>query len=781
MKRSAFLLIIFCGSLLLQCRREAPADRPRDPWVIRSVLDQRPRMITLALHEEAYAAYDAQHCSLHKVWRGGIAMNGAAYNDVKTVQPTSWGTTYWEAESEQPVWTLQQAGRQSTVRPVFKGYRLNENRLTLQYEIELDNGQKINITERPEYLPESAGGPALLRTFQSKDIPADTKITIDTIVLAANGETLLRMDFEPLAPPAPPERTVSANNSQYWLDRSGCNTCHAVEQQTIGPAYQQIAARYPKNRENIQNLALKIQTGGSGVWGETLMNPHPHLELDDLRRMVNYILSLKPAEKKAKKTAAPLPEPVTRQTKKQPQPGFGTPVAGVHPAFDLKRIRPKGFRPRVGAMDFLPDGRLLVTTWDSLGAVYALSGVETGDTSRIEIQRIAAGLHEPLGIKVVDGDIFVLQKQELTQLIDHNQDGITDEYRAICNSFGATADFHEFSYGLAYEDGYFYATLGLAMRLMAHEEQHPDRGTTIKIDREGNYTIINTGLRQPNGIGRGVDGELFLTENQGQWVPSCKVIHVRPGDFHGCRFHTGDRYDGQTMTPPAVWLPQNEIGNSPSQPVPLNVGPYQNQMLHGEVTHGGLKRVFLEKVEGAYQGAVFRFSQGLEAGINRLVWGPDGALYAGGVGMNGNWGWGNSQYGLQKLSYTGQPVFEMLTVRATPDGLEIEFTEALGEDQGNQPGDYQIRQWWYEPSAAYGGPKKDLERLPVKSVDLSEDRKKARLRITGVQPGRVLYLRLPEDMSSTEGRKLWSGEVWYTMNAIPEENGKPGTSDKVSD
>ena len=60
-------------------------------------------------------------------------------------------------------------------------------------------------------------------------------------------------------------------------------------------------------------------------------------------------------------------------------------------------------------------------------------------------------------------------------------------------------------------------------------------------------------------------------------------------------------------------------------------------MIHGELAHGGVKRVFVEKVNGAYQGCVFRFIQGLEAGVNRMVYGPDGALYIGGVGSTGNW------------------------------------------------------------------------------------------------------------------------------------------------
>jgi cytochrome c len=81
------------------------------------------------------------------------------------------------------------------------------------------------------------------------------------------------------------------------------------------------------------------------------------------------------------------------------------------------------------------------------------------------------------------------------------------------------------------------------------------------------------------------------------------------------------------IAPPAIWMPEDEIANSPSQPILMQEGPYKGQMLHGDVTHGGLSRDFLEKINGEYQGAVFRFTQGLEAGVNRICRGPDGALY----------------------------------------------------------------------------------------------------------------------------------------------------------
>jgi cytochrome c len=222
---------------------------------------------------------------------------------------------------------------------------------------------------------------------------------------------------------------------------------------------------------------------------------------------------------------------------------------------------------------------------------------------------------------------------------------------------------------------------------------------------------------------------------------------------------------------PVVWLPQGEIGNSPSQPAALNDGPYAGQMIHGEVTHGGVKRVFVEEVDGQYQGAVFRFTQGLEAGINRLVWGPDGALYVGGVGSTGNWGQeGKKRYGLQRLKYNGTSVFEMLAVRAKTNGIEIEFTEPLAEGVGRERFDYHIQQWRYVPTAEYGGPKIAEETLEVNAALVSEDRRRVFLSLGGMKEGHVIYVHLYGLFESEAGRSLWSTEAWYTLNQIPTDD-----------
>jgi len=196
-------------------------------------------------------------------------------------------------------------------------------------------------------------------------------------------------------------------------------------------------------------------------------------------------------------------------------------------------------------------------------------------------------------------------------------------------------------------------------------------------------------------------------------------------------------------------------------------------MIHGEVTHGGVKRVFVEKVNGNYQGCTFRFIQGLEAGVNRMTWGPEGALYIGGIGSTGNWLQnGKLWYGLQRLKYNQKPAMEMLAVRAKSNGIEIEFTEALIEGDGWAKENYLIQQWYYKPTENYGGPKIDKKDLSILSVNISDDRKKVFLELDKMKEGHMVYVKLQTPFMSANGTELWSTEAWYTMNQIPKnQNG----------
>ncbi len=454
-------------------------------------------------------------------------------------------------------------------------------------------------------------------------------------------------------------------------------------------------------------------------------------------------------------------------------PGDGRDIEGLHPSYKVTSVRPEHFEPRVGGIDWLPDGRMLICTWDAIGAVYALSGTAGDDRSKIIVKRIAAGLAEPLGLRVVKGRIFVLQKQELTELIDLDGDDITDEYRCISSGWGVSANFHEFAFGLVEKDGFFYANLAVAILPggASAPDQVPGRGSALKIDaRDGSFETLAHGLRAPNGIGLGPSGEIFITDTQGDWLPSSKLIHLEPGAFYGSRDVLHEQAAGLAVTPPVLWLPQDEIGNSPSEPsvLPTGHGPYSGQVVFGDVTHGGVQRAALEVIDGVWQGCVFRFTQGLEAAINRLRIGPDGAMYLGGIGSTANRGQASKHdFGLERLSYTGASTFEMLAVRARENGFEIEFSEPLEPGVGSVPSAYALQQWWYQPTAQYGGPKIDVEGLRAVSASVSDDRRRVFLEVQGCKEGHVVYLHLAGPFYDERGRSPWSTEAWYTLNRIP--------------
>lgn len=460
------------------------------------------------------------------------------------------------------------------------------------------------------------------------------------------------------------------------------------------------------------------------------------------------------------------------------RPGDGSPQVAVHPSYDLSQARPSWFQPKVGGIDWLSDGRMVVCTWDPDGSVFLLSGVGKGDPEEITVQRFASGLAEPLGLKVVKDRIFVLQKQELTELIDSDKDGVAETYRAVASGWGVSPNFHEFAFGLVYKDGFFYFNLATAIMPggASAKNQLRDRGSAVKVNAEtGEYEIIARGLRTPNGIGIGVDDEIFLCDNQGDWLPSSKLLHLKKGAFYGNRSVLGDEVKGVKDTLPVVWLIQNEIGNSPSTPLALNDGVYKGQMIVCDVTHGGVKRVFVEKINGEYQGCAFEWIQGLEAGVNRIAWGPDGALYAGGIGSAGNWGQeGKKHYGLQRLKYNGKPTFEILATRAKTNGMELEFTLPLATGQGWDPSDYSVSTYRQVPTESYGGPKVDEKRVKVSSASVSEDRKKVFLEIPGLKPEHVVYIQLIGDFTTEKGDLLWTTMTWYTLNAIPQNReGQP--------
>ncbi len=483
------------------------------------------------------------------------------------------------------------------------------------------------------------------------------------------------------------------------------------------------------------------------------------------------------------------------------RPGDGKPVAGVHPAWTVTTIRPEGFEPMVGAMCFAADCRLIVGTFNPLqrddrtlpdidskkpDRLFAITGA-TGDPAKITVKECATGLYEPCGLCAVGEDLYVSHRKEITRLRDLDHDGYYESRETVATGWEGW-NYHQFTFGLVHRDNHLYATLSTAMAPPGWEgmgtnaaPNGPMRGGVLEVDLSSNTaSVIAGGLRAPNGIGIGPDNTLWYAENQGAWMPACALSEVIPGRFYGHfnrtnfvpkladRFPDGgvaSVYADRPRMPASILLPHNEISNSPTQPQLISSGPFAGQMYLGELTAGGIRRVQLEKVNGQYQGAVFQFTQGLESGVNRMIWGPDGCLYVGGIGAGGDWNWRGTKFGLQRLSPSGNTAFEMHSIHATSSGFEVRFTKPVASAWLSDAANFTVRQWSYAPTAAYGGPKIGEERLSVAKATPSPDGRAVTLEVPGLKRGRCVSLRM--DPTSTDGEPIWSTEAWYTLNEIP--------------
>jgi hypothetical protein len=283
---------------------------------------------------------------------------------------------------------------------------------------------------------------------------------------------------------------------------------------------------------------------------------------------------------------------------------------------------------------------------------------------------------------------------------------------------------------------------------------------------------------------------MFYTDNQGVWNGSSSLKWLRPGSFQGnptgnrsyalagfpappelqsgSRILT-ERLKDPTFVPPAAILPHGKVGNSPSgvscDMARGKFGPWQGQMLVGEQTASQVQRVALEKVNGLYQGAVFHFLGGFEAGLVPVRMDQEeGTLFIGGT--NRGWGSrGSKPFTFERVRFKGRVPFEMRTISARPDGFEIEFTLPVDSAEAADAGSYSVDAFTYIYQSSYGSPEVDQSEPVVKSATVSADGLKVRLVIDGLVRGHVHHIAV--DLKSKSGEALWHPEAWYTLNEIP--------------
>jgi len=450
---------------------------------------------------------------------------------------------------------------------------------------------------------------------------------------------------------------------------------------------------------------------------------------------------------------------------------------------------PPGEVLELGSIAIMPNKQVAVSS--RRGDVWICDGAYEKDLSKVKWTLFARGLHEPLGMFYRDGSLYLTQRPEVTKLTDTDGDGRADLFETVSHFWGIDGDYHEYNFGSDPDkDGNVWVVHCLTGSGGASAKS-PWRGWCYRYNLDGTATPTCAGIRSPGGIGFNQAGDCFYTDNQGLWNGSSSLKWLKPGGFQGNP--TGNVYaklsdleeppnptSGSRMViesdkdsriiPPPVILPHGKVGQSPTaviyDPTQGKFGPFQGQVLVGEQTHSQVQRVFLEKVNGRYQGAVWKFLEDFRCGIIPARMGEDATLFVGGS----NRGWaarGGKNFTFERVRWTGKNPFEMHEMHAKPDGLVITFTEPVDPQTAKNPKSYQAAAWTYIYQKGYGSPEVDQATPVVEAVELSSDRKSAHLKVSGLVRGHVHHFNL-SGVKSSKGESLWHPDVYYTLNNIPK-------------
>ena len=427
---------------------------------------------------------------------------------------------------------------------------------------------------------------------------------------------------------------------------------------------------------------------------------------------------------------------------------------------------------RFTGLDFFADGRITVCTWD--GDVWLVETVnphhQMDTTPTLRWQRIASGMFQPLGLKIINEQIHVICRDQLSVLHDLNGDGEIDFYECLNNDHQVTEHFHEFAMGLQTDsDGnFYYAKSGCHGK----EAVVPHHGTLLRVSPDGSRTdILANGFRAANGVCLNPDGSFVVTDQEGYWNPKNRINWVtlnpdgRP-NFYGNMLGYHDITDASddAMVPPLCWI-TNAFDRSPAELLWVTSdrwGPLQGTLLNLSYGYGKVFLVPHEQVGNRMQGGMIELPiPSFPTGVMRGRFHPtDGHLY-----LCGMFAWaGNATHpgGLYRLRATGRPMHLPVQLQATQSGLRLTFTEPL-DPASLDVKNLHVRTWSLKRTANYGSKHFDEETATIRGATLSADAKTLTIDIANLRP--TMCMEIVYSLRSASGAPV-QGTIHNTIHAV---------------
>lgn len=421
---------------------------------------------------------------------------------------------------------------------------------------------------------------------------------------------------------------------------------------------------------------------------------------------------------------------------------------------------------RFTGLDFFADGSMAVCTWD--GDVWRVRIAD--QENRLQWQRIASGLFQPLGLKIINEKIHLTCRDQLAVLHDLNGDGETDFYQCLNNDHQVTEHFHEFAMGLQVDDqgNFYYAKSGRH----ALEAVVPQHGTLLRVSPDGSRTdIIATGFRAANGVCLNPDGSFLVTDQEGFWNPKNRInwVTLNPSgkpNFYGNMFGYHDVTDSSdaAMEPPLCWI-TNAFDRSPAELLWVNSPKWKTlngSLLNLSYGYGKVFSVLHEQVHGVRQGGMIQLPiPNFPTGVMRGRFRPqDQELYL--CGMFAWAGDATAPGGLYRLRATERPVILPVELHAQKGGLQLVFSEPIDPKSVTEDR-IAIKTWSLKRSKRYGSDHYNEKQQAIRSMRVSADGKRIDIDLPKLTP--TWCMEIQYEFQTLAGEKA-EGVIHNTIHAL---------------
>ncbi|MFT3878220.1 MAG: LamG domain-containing protein [Gemmatales bacterium] len=413
-------------------------------------------------------------------------------------------------------------------------------------------------------------------------------------------------------------------------------------------------------------------------------------------------------------------------------------------------------------IDMLPNGDLAMCTVH--GDVWLIKGADD-KLNELRWHRFATGLYHPLGLKVVNGVIHVLERGQITKLHDLNNDGEADYYECLTNAWHTGTGEHSYDSNLETDpQGRFYF-------FKTGDSNLPHGGTLLRCNVDGsNVEVYCTGFRHPMALSVSPMGQVTGSDQEGNWIPSTRVDYFKQGGFYG--FMPGHHRAVQPTTydPPVCWMPRSLDNSAGGESwIPDNLwGSLGGQLLH--LSYGRCRIQYVlppQRVDGALQTGAVDLGLKFLSGIMRGRFHPiDHHFYV--CGLNG-WQTAAVRDGcLQRVRRTDKPLLLPMELAAHTKGMMIKFSQPLDPDTASDVRRYGFSQWNYRYSGDYGSKfwsvtqpnREGTDTLKVTKATLQSDGCSVFLEIPHLRP--AMQCQLTYDVRTKDQTPL-SGDLYHTI------------------